>query len=629
MKKLLRYLSLLTLALIASCTTIDEGMDKAEVLQVSTNKMEIEALSGKETFTITSYCDWLAGTTYLGNDSKWINLSSTIGHSGTKDVTITFDENKTADNRYAIITVSNARYGLSQSIEIRQKAGEPFIELDTESIKSIASGTTKNVTVKGNVSWEASCDADWVTITPTKGEKGTSTTVKVEVAESTKATTREAVIKVSNSKYKIEKQITVTQDLNENGNRMIAYTSSNNNIILPSGLGDDITVFGAEIVENKYINGVGVILFDGPITKIGESAFERCSSLTSITIPDSVTTIGYRAFYDCSSLTSVTIGDSVTTIGDFAFSYCSSLTSVYISDLSAWCKIDFGYYANPLQNGANLYLNNELVTELVIPSDITEIKPYAFYYCSSLTSVTIPDSVTTIGEDAFAFCCSLTSVTIPDSVTKIGDYAFYDCSSLTSVTIPDSVTTIGDFAFSFCESLTIVTIPDSVTTIGEWAFSYCESLTSITIPDSVTAIGWWAFGRCSSLKKFNGKYSSEDGRCLIIDGTLNSFAPAGLIGYIIPDSVTTIGDFAFESCWRLTSVTIPDSVTTIGVRAFYDCSSLISVYCKATTQPAGEYSMFSSNASGRKIYVPMESVEAYKSAKYWSDYANAIVGYDF
>ena len=539
MKKLLRYLSLLTLALIASCTTIDEGMDKAEVLQVSTNKMEIEALSGKETFTITSYCDWLAGTTYLGNDSKWINLSSTIGHSGTKDVTITFDENKTADNRYAIITVSNARYGLSQSIEIRQKAGEPFIELDTESIKSIASGTTKNVTVKGNVSWEASCDADWVTITPTKGEKGTSTTVKVEVAESTKATTREAVIKVSNSKYKIEKQITVTQDLNENGNRMIAYTSSNNNIILPSGLGDDITVFGAEIVENKYINGVGVILFDGPITKIGESAFERCSSLTSITIPDSVTTIGYAAFGYCDSLTSVTIPNSVTTIGEGAF-----------------------------------------------------------YNCSSLTSITIPDSVTTIGDWAFGYCSSLTSITIPDSVTTIGDYAFYSCDNLTSVTISDSVTTIGEYAFADCSSLPII---DNIRYADTYLIETTDKTMSVyTIKDNTRFIGNDAFQFCSSLTSVT-----------------------------IPESVTSIGDYAFYGCDSLTSVTIPDSVTTIGNSAFTYCSSLTSVYCKATTPPVGGSDMFNHNASGRKIYVPMESVNAYKSASYWSSYASYIVGYNF
>ena len=283
---------------------------------------------------------------------------------------------------------------------------------------------------------------------------------------------------------------------------------------------------------------------------------------------------------------------------------------------------------------------------------ITTIGERAFYYCSSLTSVTIPDSVTTIGDYAFFVCSSLESVTIPDSVTTIGNAAFVNCYDLTSVTIPDSVTTIGDSAFVSCSSLTSVTIGDSVTTIGDLAFLYCSSLTSVTIPDSVTMIGEEAFCACISLQEFRGKFASEDGRCLIIDGTLNSFAPAGLTEYTIhnsvttiggsafsycydltsvtiPDSVTTIGNYTFWYCSSLTSITIPDSVTEIGYCAFEDCSSLTSVYCKPTTPPAGNYQMFDGNASGRKIYVPMESVEAYKSAYGWSKYADAIVGYDF
>ncbi|MBR5821243.1 MAG: leucine-rich repeat domain-containing protein [Alistipes sp.] len=209
--------------------------------------------------------------------------------------------------------------------------------------------------------------------------------------------------------------------------------------------------------------------------------------------------------------------------------------------------------------------------------EVNTIGEEAFHYCSSLTSVTIPDGVTSIGAEAFASCSSLTSVTIPDSVTKIGDSAFDDCSSLTSVTIGDSVTTIGESAFGGCSSLTSVTIPDSVTEIGISTFAGCDSLTSVTIGDSVT----------------------------------------------------TIGKYAFSDCRSLTSITIPDSVTKIGNYAFYYCISLKSVYCKATTPPAGGSSMFSGNASGRKIYVPMESVGAYKAASYWCDYMSYIVGYDF
>ena len=214
-------------------------------------------------------------------------------------------------------------------------------------------------------------------------------------------------------------------------------------------------------------------------------------------------------------------------------------------------------------------------------------------------------------------------------MTTIRAEAFYGCSSLTSVTIPDSVTSIGSSAFYGCSSLESVTIGNSVTEIGENAFYGCDSLKSVTIPDSVITIGYAAFANCSNLQEFKGEYASNDGRCLIVDGMLNSFAPTGITEYTIPDSVTWIGEFAFNKCSNLTSVTIPDSVTWIGYGVFLGCSSLIDVYCMATTPPGLSSYAFYSNASGRKIYVPIESVSVYKSASGWKDYASSIVGYDF
>ena len=366
-------------------------------------------------------------------------------------------------------------------------------------------------------------------------------------------------------------------------NNQIWYTSSDGNIVTPY----KTNVFGATIKSNTYVNGKGTITFDGDVTTIGAYAFKGCDNLTSVTIPDSVTKIGAYAFNDCYSLTSVTIGDSVTIIEDCAFYYCYSLTSVTIPD--SVTKV--GVYA---------FSNCSSLTSVTIPDSVTKIEDYAFHYCSSLASVTIPDSVTTIGNCAFYYCLSLTNVTIPDSVTTIGIYAFQGCDSLTSVTIGDGVTMIRDCTFSNCSSLTSVTIGNSVTMIGVYAFSKCSSLTSVTIPDSVTMIEGHAFHYCTSLASVT-----------------------------IPDSVTKIGDYAFYNCRSLTSVTIGDSVTTIGEEAFYYCKSLTSVYCKAATPPALKSKVFDYNGSGRKIYVPTESVDAYKSAEYWSEYASAIVGYDF
>ena len=222
-------------------------------------------------------------------------------------------------------------------------------------------------------------------------------------------------------------------------------------------------------------------------------------------------------------------------------------------------------------------------------------------YKDGVGVLTFDDDILIIGESAFRDCDRLTSVTIPDNVTTIGKNVFYSCNSLTNVTIGNSLTTIGEYAFYSCDSLTSVNIPDSVTTIGDWAFRGCTSLTSVTIGNSVKTIGGDAFQYCEGLTSVN-----------------------------IPDSVTTIGPYAFSHCYSLTSVNIPDSVTTIRNGAFWYCTSLKYVYCKATTPPALEVSdVFDYNASGRRIIVPIGSGEAYKTAKYWSGYADSIFEDEF
>ena len=225
-----------------------------------------------------------------------------------------------------------------------------------------------------------------------------------------------------------------------------------------------------------------VVIGDG-VTSIGDYAFSMCSYLTSIVIPDSVTSIGSSAFRFCDRLTSVVIGSGVTSIGGNAFQYCKNLKDVYITDLAAWCNILFANaFANPLDYRSNLYVNNKLLTELVIPYSATSIGDYAFAGCDRLTSVAIPDSVTSIGDYALYGCDGLTSIEIPNSVTGIGNSAFEDCSGLTSVVIGNSVTSIGDDVFDNCSSLTNVTFKNVNPISYNFWFYNLKSLTHIYVP---------------------------------------------------------------------------------------------------------------------------------------------------
>ena len=296
------------------------------------------------------------------------------------------------------------------------------------------------------------------------------------------------------------------------------------------------------------------------------------------------------------------------------------------------------YYTNNYNNYD--YVSGDVVIPSTVTYDgttysVTSIGESAFYVCSDLTSVTIPNNVTSIGESAFSGCSGLTSVTIPNGVTSIGFWTFKNCSGLTSVTIGNNVTSIGEGAFEDCSSLTSVTIPNSVTSIGDYAFYNCSGLasinvasgnthyssidgvlynyvqdtlmqcpcakTSITIPNSVTSIGDWAFGGCSGLTSIN--VASGNTHYSSIDGVLYNYVqdtliqcPAAKTSVTIPTGVTSIGEGAFYGCSGLTSIDIPSSVTSIGGSAFEGCSSLTSVTIPTGVTSIGDWAFW--NCSG-------------------------------
>lgn len=308
---------------------------------------------------------------------------------------------------------------------------------------------------------------------------------------------------------------------------------------------------------------------------------------------------------------------------------------------------------------SNTYANGKGV--LRFDNDVTNIGQNAFSY-SPITSITLPESVTSVGIAPFFGCYSLTEFKgkfasadghclIVDGVLN----SFAIAAGLTEYVIPDSVSSIEPTAFMECSSLTTISIPESVTSIGQAAFSCCSSLQSITIPNSIVYIGGNILSDCEKLEYINGKYASVDHRCLIVDGVLNSFAPAGLTEYMIPDyvtsigrcvftglkditaitlpeNITSIGEYAFSYC-SITSITLPERVESIGDGAFIGCYNLKSIFCKPAYPPTLGSPVFNYNASDRKIFVPASDddsiINAYKSANYWSNYASAIVEYEF
>ena len=371
------------------------------------------------------------------------------------------------------------------------------------------------------------------------------------------------------------------------------------------------------------------VTYDGTtysVTRIGEAAFNRCSSLTSVTIPNSVTSIGSDAFSGCFSLTSITIPNSVTSIGSFAFNGCFSLTSI------------------------------------TIPNSVTSIGGSAFFACRSLSSIVIPDGVTSIGDWAFSACTFVNgefknnsslnaesnnywgaeivdvdidgllirsdtvidcrpyviSATIPNSVTSIGDKAFYNCSSLTSVTIGNGVTSIGDYAF--CNAaLTSIVVPDNVTFIGKGAFSDMEeTLKSAVIGSGVKELNA-TFVECMSLESV----ILSEGLETIGDEVFNGCNSLNSVN--IPHSVTSIGYAAFAGCLPLESIVIPSGVTTIGEYAFGFCISLTTVICKAIEVPELESDVFNRMPlSEATLYVPAESLEDYKAAEQWKEFGTIL-----
>ena len=441
-----------------------------------------------------------------------------------------------------------------------------------------------------------------------------------------------------------------------NPDKVIYYTTSDKNVVEPA----EGASFGANIVSNDYVDLKGILAFDGSVTEIGAHAFEGSETLIGMTIPATVTRIGDYAFAECPNLgapntpsgsditastkgpnrsgeTTFVIPAGVTSIGAYAFQNCTSLTSITIPDsvesidasAFAGCT-SIQYFNGKFASEDGLYLINDgtiLATALgsieggatiVIPDGITSIDDYAFAGCQTLTDIVIPEGVKRIGKSAFKECSGLTSVVLPNSLLSIGESAFEDCDELISINIPSGITEIEKLTFAACMSLPGIEIPNGVRSIGASAFECCKELSNVTLPSSVNHIGSGAFSECDKFTSFdipanvNEIYPSVFYRCDLLESVS------------IPEGVTWIGFWAFSECPNLSNIIIPSTVTSIDDQAFLDCPGLTSITVLATDPPEDVSERTFENTNNCPIYVPAESLAAYKDAEGWSNYASRI-----
>lgn len=372
----------------------------------------------------------------------------------------------------------------------------------------------------------------------------------------------------------------------------------------------------------------------GKVTSIGAYAFNECTALTEIDIPNSVVSIGDYAFYGCTALTKAELSYSLREVGKNVFKGCTALKVVDVPN--GVLKIGYGMFENcaalatidlpdsVMLIGEHAFEGCSSLTKIDVPDSVEEIGSYAFYE-SGVVNAYIGHMVSKVGEYVFGRCASLESVEFTSSIDVISDWMFYGCTALTTIVdFPESVNVIGAHAFEGCSALTELAVPNTVISIGDSAFAGCTGLADVTlstaletiganafkgtsistidIPYNVNKIGSGAFAGCSSLTAINVEYTnntyrSVDGVVYTADMTKLVICPAGKTGdVVIPESVTEIGSNAFIGCTGITSVTIPASVETIDANAFNGCGDALVIKTGCSTVAATYAKIHSINA---------------------------------
>lgn len=361
---------------------------------------------------------------------------------------------------------------------------------------------------------------------------------------------------------------------------------------LVTGIG---TATDTDIIIPSYYAG-------HPVIGINRSAFHNNDTITSVVMPNTIIIIGKYSFSYCSNLSKVILSDSLLIIDDEAFAK-TNIETIELPDtlqhIGSWAFYRCEYLknitipANVINIGAYAFANCSLLSETIIELGVVEIDEYAFWYCSSLKNITIPNTVTSIGINVFEKCTSLTNVKLPKYLSSISDYLFKNCSKLSSVTIPENVTSIGKYAFAYCTVLKEINLSDSIDSINEFAFTGCIFLKELTLPAGLKTLEPSAFTTCNRLSNIeidnsNTIFKSVDGNLYSKDGKILVLYAIGKeeSTFVIPDTVTEIGSYAFYNCTKLTSIVVPARIELINEYAFSECNNL-TVYCEAASVPSG------------------------------------------
>ena len=464
--------------------------------------------------------------------------------------------NETYEQRSAVIAFTNKENGLSEGITITQNQKDVIVvardnyEYNCEGgdlLLKVQTSSLISVTISDNAK-------DWIYAPHTRSLEIKS--LYFHIAENSGSTKRVGEIILSSERT--TQKITITQHPTSIAGIKLTYTSSDGNVVIPN----ESSMFGARILSNIYKDGVGTITFDNYISTIGESAFENCTNLLHIELPEGITSIGDYAFAGCSNLEYMSLPATVVSIGNYAFKECTG-------EIIINCDIPDAEIVNntPIGCFEGAAFNKVSVTDWV-----REIGNYAFSNCDALQQISVANSVCKIGDSAFRGCSTLTQIKIPEGITAIGSSTFLDCTNIKKIELPGSIISIGDHAFYNCTSLTDINIPSGVTHIGEYSFYDCANIRQITLPSSINSFGTYAFYGCG------GELFV---RCNIPNCSKYEtiFGDSKFTKLTVEEGVTSLGDYAFNRCNDVRSVKLPKSLKHIGNYAFVGCKGELTVGC--------------------------------------------------